>query len=122
MTVRLSACDRPVAACQPLSRLPPVEWHQRKGRPSVHVHPIRYHELEYFLFQAGLTVREVFTNARSNSWRLAFPLIWLIRSYARHMTTRSRRSDRICLERIYERILTDDLLYGSHLIVQAGRL
>ena len=99
--------------------LPPLEWGLSKGRPNVHVHPIRYHELEYFLFQAGLQVNEVFTNERSTSWKLAFPLTWLIRSYALHMIRRSRKQDRICLQRIYDRILSDDLLYGSHVIVRA---
>jgi len=98
---------------------PPIEWDQTEGRPSVHVHPIRYHELEYYLYKAGLEVHEAFTNLRSYSWRL-FPLVeWLIRLYARHMTKKSHGSDRIPLDRIYSRILTDDLLFGTHLIVDA---
>ncbi len=101
---------------------PPIEWDRHKGRPNVHVHPIRYHELEYYLWKAGLDVTEVFTNARSNSWKLAFPLIWLIRSYARHMTKHSRQHGRISLARIYERILSDNLLFGTHLIVEGRRL
>lgn len=100
---------------------PPIEWHQYKGRPSVHVHPIRYHELEYYLHQAGLHVREAFTNMRSNGWKRAAPLIWLMRAYADHMIARSRKNGRIRLERIYRRILSEDLLYGTHLIVQAER-
>ena len=85
---------------------PPIEWHRRMSRPSVHVHPIRYHELEYYLLQAGLHVREAFTNMRSESWKWARPLIWLIRSYARHRTARSRARQGICLDRVYRRILT----------------
>jgi len=49
--------------------LPPMEWEERDGRPSVHVHPICYHELEYYLFRAGLNVVEAFTNERSTSWK-----------------------------------------------------
>jgi SAM-dependent methyltransferase len=98
---------------------PPIEWDQRGGRPNVHVHPIRLHELEYYLYKAGLEVAEAFTNLRSYSWRLFFPLEWLIRLYARHMTKRSHRPDRIPLDRIYGRILTDDLLFGTHLIIEA---
>ncbi len=98
---------------------PPIEWDQRDGRPNVHVYPIRLHELEYYLYKAGLEVAEAFTNLRSYSWRLFFPLEWLIRLYARHMTKRSHRPDRIALDRIYSRILTDDLLFGTHLIIEA---
>ncbi len=100
---------------------PPIEWALKEGSPNVHAHPIRYHELEYYLYKAGLEVGEVFTNLRSYSWRLCFPLEWLIRLYARHMTRRSHRPDRIPLDRIYSRILTDDLLFGTHLIVEAER-
>ena len=101
---------------------PPIEWDQHHGRPNVHVHPIRYHELEYFLYKAGLEVTLVFTNVRKYGWKLVFPLIWLIRAYANHMTKRSRRQGRIPLARIYKRILSDDLLFGTHLIVEAKRL
>ena len=98
---------------------PPIEWDQRDGRPNVHVYPIRLHELEYYLYKAGLEVATAFTNLRSYGWRLFFPLEWLIRLYARHMTKRSHRPDRIALDRIYGRILTDDLLFGAHLIIEA---
>ncbi|HEX9742305.1 MAG TPA: methyltransferase domain-containing protein [Nitrospiraceae bacterium] len=100
---------------------PLIEWDQRDGRPNVHVHPIRFHELEYYLYRAGLEVETVFTNLRSYGWRLLFPLEWLIRLYARHMTKRSRRPDRIPLDRIYRRILSDDVLFGTHLILEAVR-
>lgn len=100
---------------------PPIEWDRKEGRPSVHVHPIRFHELEYYLHKAGLEVDMAFTNLRSYSWRLFPPLEWLIRLYARHMTKRSHRPDGIALDRIYARILTDDLLFGTHLIVDARR-
>jgi hypothetical protein len=100
---------------------PPIEWERKEGRPSVHVHPIRFHELEFYLHKAGLEVEVAFTNLRSYSWRLFFPLEWLIRLYARHMTKRSHRPDRIALDRIYAHILTDDLLFGTHLIVDARR-
>lgn len=101
---------------------PPIEWERKEGRPSVHVHPIRFHELEYYLHKAGLEVDVAFTNLRSYSWRLFFPLEWLIRLYARHMTKRSHRPDRIALDRIYARILTDDLLFGTHLIIDARHM
>lgn len=99
--------------------LPPIEWDQRHGRPNVHVHPMRIHELEYYLYKAGLRVTEAFTNMRSIGWKRAFPLIWAMYLYARHMVRRSRKKGRIPLERIYERVLSEDLLYGTHLIVRA---
>ena len=98
---------------------PPIEWEAKEGRPSVHVCPIRYHELEYYLYKAELEVREVFSNLRSYSWRLFFPLELAIRLYAMHMKKRSYRLGKTRLNRIYSRILTDDLLFGSHLIVEA---
>lgn len=99
--------------------LPPIEWDQRHGRPNVHVHPIRFHELEYYLYKAGMRVNEAFTNMRSIGWKGALPLIWAINLYARHMVKRSRKKDRIPLARIYEQVLAEDLLYGTHLIVRA---
>jgi SAM-dependent methyltransferase len=101
---------------------PPIEWDQKEGRPHVHAYPIRYHELEYYLYKAGLTVNEAFTNLRSYSWRLLFPLLLLLRLHARHMERRAKKKGEIALDRIYSRILTDDLLFGSHLIVHATRL
>ena len=101
---------------------PPIEWALKEGSPNVHAHPIRHHELEYYPYKAGLEAGEVFTNLRSYSWRLCFPLEWLIRLYARHMTKRSHRPDRIPLDRIYSRILTNDLLFGTHLIIEATRM
>lgn len=101
---------------------PPIEWELKEGSPSAHVHAIRFHELEYYLHKAGLEVGEAFTNLRSYSWRLFFLLEWLIRLYARHMTKPSHRPDRIPLGRIYTRILPDDLLFGTHLIIDAKRM
>ena len=100
---------------------PPIEWDQQEGRPHVHVYPIRYHELEYYLYKAGLDVKEAFTNLRSYSWRLFFPLEWLLRVHASHMDKRAKRKGETDLSRIYSRILSDDLLYGTHLIVYASR-
>ena len=100
---------------------PPIEWDQKEGRPHVHAYPIRYHELEYYLYKAGLTVDEAFTNLRSYSWRLFFPMELLLRLHARQMEKRSKRKDGVALERIYSRVLSDDLLFGTHLIVHATR-
>ncbi len=100
---------------------PPIEWDQKEGRPHVHAYPIRYHELEYYLYKAGLSVNEAFTNLRSYGWRLFFPLLLLLRLYARHMEKRAKKKGEIALDRIYSRILTDDLLFGTHLIVHATR-
>jgi len=100
---------------------PPIEWDQKEGRPHVHVYPIRYHELEYYLYKAGLTVNEAFTNLRSYSWRLFFPVELLLRLHAGHMEKRAKKKDGMALGRIYSRILSDDLLFGTHLIVHAVR-
>lgn len=100
--------------------LPPIEWDQRHGRPNVHVHPIRIHELEYYLYKAGLRVDEAFTNMRSIGWKRVFPLVWAINLYARHMIRRSRKKNRIPLARIYQQVLAEDLLYGTHLIIRAA--
>ena len=100
---------------------PPIEWDQKEGRPQVHVYPMRYHEIEYYLYKAELTVNEVFTNLRSYGWRLFFPMELALRLHARHMQRRSKRKDGIGLDRIYSRILADDVLFGTHLIVQATK-
>lgn len=103
---------------------PPIEWEQQTEEPygyNVHVHPIRYHELEYYLYKAGLQTEMVFTNLRSYSWRLLFPLELLIRLYSQHMIRRSHRNGRIPLDRIYAQILTEDVMFGTHLIVSARK-
>lgn len=101
--------------------VPPIEWEQQKGRPHVHVHPIRYHELEYYLYRASLPVSEVFTNMRSMGWKRARPLLWAIQLYAQHQIKRSQRKGDPCLRRIYAHVLSEDVLYGTHLIVRAQR-
>ena len=99
---------------------PLIEWEQQAGGAygyDVHIHPIRFHEFEFYLYKAGLQTEMVFTNLCSYNWRLLFPLELLIRLYSWHMIRRSHRNGRIQLDRIYAQILRDDVLFGTHLIV-----
>jgi len=100
-------------------KYPPIEWEQDGAGANVHVDPIRLQELEYYLYKSGLRVDEVFTSERWYGWRVLFPLEWLIRLQAWHKVRRSRRPGEIPLDRLYRHLLTDDLLYGVHLIVSA---
>lgn len=101
--------------------LPLIEWDQRGGGGYVHVNPIRWHEMEYYMYKAGLEVEDFFSSERSYAWRLLFPLELVVRLRAWRKAQRFRKRDRTPLARLYSRILSDDLLYGTHLIVCARR-
>jgi len=97
-------------------KYPPIEWEQDGAGANVHVNPIRLHEMEYYFYKSGFEVEEIFTSQRSYGWRLMFPLELFVRFQTLHKIKRSQRPGEIPLARIYSHILTDDLMYGEHLI------
>lgn len=101
--------------------LPLIEWDQRGGGPYMHVNPIRYHELEYYLYKAGLALEAVFTSEKSYGWRILFPLELLIKLRLWMKDMKSKRRNRTPFSRLRSRIATDDLLYGAHLVVAARK-
>jgi len=101
--------------------LPLVEWDQSGAGPYIHVNPIRFQELEYYIYKAGLSIENIFSSERSYGWRLVFPLELLIKFWAGRRQRRFQKRNRTPLTRIYSNLLQDDLLYGSHLIVSARK-
>lgn len=105
----------------PYFDFPVIEWDQIGAGAYVHVNPIRYHEMEYYLYKASLEVQDVFSSYRRYSWRLFFPLELLLRLRATMMVSRYRRKNMPDLGRLNSHLMTNHLLYGEHLIVQVRR-
>lgn len=89
---------------------------------NMHVIPWRYQELEYLLDRNGLRVEGLFTDSLRSSVRfLAFlikPLFALqMKSTERH----SRRKGGVDYRRIHKLLLSDELLLGRHLILEARK-
>jgi SAM-dependent methyltransferase len=100
-------------------KYPPIEWEMDGAGANVHVNPIRLHELEFYFYKSGLEIEEVFSSQRRYGWRLFFPLELLVRLHTWHKVRRSLRPGEVNLSRLYSHIMTDDLLYGSNVMIRA---
>lgn len=107
--------------CFPYFDFPVIEWEQSGAGAYVHVNPIRYHELEYYVYKAGLDIQEVLSSYRRYSWRLFFLFELFLRFRSKIMVRRYSRRGKPPLARLHSQILTSDLLYGEHLILHARR-
>ncbi len=101
--------------------LPLIEWEQQGGGAYIHVNPIRVHEMEYYLYKAGFEVEEFLTNKRSYRGWPTLPVEWVLRFLLGFKIRKSRRKGGTPLSRLYSLILSEDLLYGTHLIACAKR-
>ncbi|MFQ5932047.1 MAG: class I SAM-dependent methyltransferase [Nitrospiraceae bacterium] len=103
-------------------KYPVVEW-EETGTADLHLYPIRYHELEYYLNHCGLEIQEVFTNVVDYQRRLVFfPLELLMRAQMALKNLRSSRAGEISTVRLYRILGSRELLYGEHLIVAAQKV
>lgn len=103
-------------------KYPVVEWAET-GTGDLHLYPIRYHELEYYLTHSGLQIEEVFTSTLHFQRRLLFfPLELLMRIQMAIKNVRSSRPQEISMVRLYRILGSDVLLYGEHLIVTARKV
>jgi SAM-dependent methyltransferase len=102
-------------------KYPLPEWERDGTGSNLHVNPIRLHEMEYYFLKAGLAIDDVFTSRRKYGLRLLFPLELAIRIQSAIKVVRSRRPKEIDLTRLYRHILSDDLLYGEHLLIRARK-
>jgi 2-polyprenyl-3-methyl-5-hydroxy-6-metoxy-1,4-benzoquinol methylase len=103
-------------------KYPVLEW-ARTGTGDLHLYPIRYHELEYYLAHSGFEIEEVFTSVLHYQRRLLFfPLELLMRVQMAIKNFRSSRPNEISTVRLYRILLSDELLYGEHLIVKGRKV
>ena len=103
-------------------KYPLPEW-AATGTADLHLHPIRFHELEYYLATAHLAVEEVFTSLRHYDKRLfLFPIEFLSRVQMTIKNWRSSRPGEISTARLYRILGSPSLLYGEHLIVTARKV
>ncbi len=103
-------------------KYPVVEWAET-GTGDLHLHPLRYHELEYYLAHCGLQIEEVFSSTLHYQRRLMFfPLELLMRAQMAVKDFRSSRPNEIRTRRLYRILQSGELLYGAHLIVTARKV
>lgn len=103
-------------------KYPVVEWAET-GTGDLHLYPIRYHELEYYLTHCGLQIEEVFSSTLHYQRRLLFfPLEFLMRTQMAVKNVRSSRPKEISTARLYRILRTGELLYGEHLIMKARKV
>lgn len=94
------------------------------ANPKEHLHiaPLRIHEIEYFLSEAGLDVEALQTTKRYTGLRkVLFPLELLIRLQMLLKRRRARRKGDISYSRISRVLLSPPVLYGQHLLVLARK-
>lgn len=102
-------------------KYPLPEWEQDGTGANLHVNPIRLHEMEYYVRKAGFVVEEVFTSNYRYGLRWLFPLEWAIRLQTAIKVAKSRRPGEIDLTRLYRHVMSDDLLFGEHLVIRAAK-
>ena len=102
-------------------KYPLPEWAET-GTADLHLHPIRFHELEYYLTTAQLAAEEVFTSLCHYDKRLfLFPIEFISRLQMAIKNWRSARPEEISTARLYRILRSPSLLYGEHLIVTARK-
>ncbi len=86
---------------------------------NLHLMPWRYHELEYLLHSSGLTVKNVYTS-RHQGFGLFF-LLPLIYFQLRSKDRRAQKKGGMDYSRMNKILLSKDLIFGEHLIIQAKK-
>ena len=108
-----------VEGCWEFFREPPVE--NSKNPKSViynlHLIPWRYHELEYLLVDSRLEIQEITTSIYDGKG-LSF-LKPLIQFHLKSKEAASRKKGGLDYSRINKIMLSDEILYGRHLIIKA---
>lgn len=107
--------------CYEYFREPPLE--QSKNLKEVifnlHLIPYRYQELEFLLSDCGFKVESIFTS-KLEGYGLSF-LVPFLRLQAWLRERRVLRKGGLDYRRIHEIMLSKELLFGRHLIVQARK-
>ena len=86
---------------------------------NLHIHPYRFHELEYLVSSNGFKIENIYTSIYEN-WELSF-LLPLIKLQLFLKEKRSLKKKGIDYSRINKILLSKELLYGRHLILKARK-
>lgn len=90
------------------------------GIQNMHVVPWRYQELEYLLYQNHLEVQKFYTDLRKcNFYIPALLLKPIMLLSAKTKEWRSKKVGSVDFGRMNKILLSDDMLFGKHLIVRA---
>jgi SAM-dependent methyltransferase len=86
---------------------------------NLHLAPYRYQELEYLLAANGFKVKHIFTSVYGGFW--AWFLLPLIKFQSWQKQRRSQKNAGPDYRRINKILLSKELLFGRHLIIQAAK-
>lgn len=87
---------------------------------NLHLFPYRYHELEYLLSACGFKISGIFTSVYEGYW--FWFLLPLIKLQCWQKEKRSLKKGGVDYRRINKILLSEELLYGRHLIIKAEKL
>lgn len=89
---------------------------------NIHIIPWRYQELEYLLFENGLSVSDIYTDKIRPSLKIPFLFLFPIMRLQYDFKQRSAlKMGGIDYSRINKRMMSQELLYGRHLIIRAEK-
>lgn len=84
----------------------------------LHISPLRIHEIEYFLASAGFKIEKITTTSYYPGLKLlTLPLRAILYLQLRSKIKRARKKGNILYDRIAKILLSDELLYGRHLVI-----
>jgi len=89
---------------------------------NMHLIPWRYHELEYLLHDSDLTVQNVYTDhAKYKFSFLSLFLMPLLKFQYRQKEKRALKKGDVDYRRINKILLSDELIFGRHLIIKSKK-
>lgn len=86
---------------------------------NLHIVPYRYHELEYLLFATGFKIQSILVSNYEGYW--AWFLVPIIKLQSWLKERRSLKQGGIDYRRLNKILLSKELLFGRHLIIQAKK-
>ena len=88
---------------------------------AVHIIAYRFHELEYLLFKNGFQIEGIFTDLYLPAAKALSFLKHLVKMQQYIKRKRSLKKGDIDYRRIHDILLSDELLYGRHLILKTRK-
>lgn len=90
---------------------------------NMHVIPWRYQELEYLLHKNRIQIEGVHTDLKKKNFVGLKLLLWpILMVQSRLKEARTKRKGGVDFKRINKVLMTDEILLGRHLIIQATKL
>jgi SAM-dependent methyltransferase len=86
---------------------------------NLHLIPWRYQELEYALYESGFSIAEIYTDKPNLKAKMLGFLTPFLRFQSNAKRKRSEKKSGVSYSRINEVLLSDELLYGRHLILES---